>query len=88
MVPAYYRSRQGRVFRVHRVSQAVDAHRARYVLRAVPVHARDVALATETAREIDTDSLRDRIRLRQIIPTPEETFEQLWQQLRVDLEAV
>ena len=26
--------------------------------------------------------------LHQIVPTPEETFEQLWQQLRIDLEAV
>lgn len=88
MVPAYYRSRQGRVFRVHRVSQSLDARRSRYVLRAVPVRAQDVQLAAETAREIDTDSLRDRIRLHQIVPTPEETFEQLWQQLRIDLEAV
>jgi hypothetical protein len=89
MVPAYYRSRQGRVFRVHRVSQSIDADHARYVLRAVPLRAGGVPPVTaEAAREVDTASLRDRIRLRQIVPTPEETFEQLWQQLRVDLETL
>jgi hypothetical protein len=88
MVPAYYRSQRGRVFRVHRVSEAIDAHHARYVLRAVPVRLDDARLATEAAREVDTESLRDRIRLRQVVMTPEETFEQLWQQLRVELETV
>jgi hypothetical protein len=85
MVPAYYRSERGRVYRVYRVSQAIDAQHARYVLRAVPVRTEDAPLASEAAQEIDTDSLRDQIRLRQSIRTPEQTFEQLWQQLRLDL---
>jgi hypothetical protein len=85
MVPAYYRSQGGRVYRVHRVSEALDAQRARYLLRAVPVRVEDAPLAAEAAREVDTESLRDRIRLRQVVPTPEQTFEQLWQQLRLDL---
>ena len=34
-----------------------------------------------------TDLVRDKIRHRQIIPTPEATFEQLWQQLRLDIDA-
>jgi hypothetical protein len=41
----------------------------------------------EVARELDTASVRDRIALRQTIPTPEDTYEQLWQQLRLDLDA-
>ena len=85
MVPAYYRSQAGRVYRVHRVSEAVDAERARYLLRAVPIRVEDAPLAAEVAREMDTESLRDCIRLRQAVPTPEQTFEQLWQQLRLDL---
>ena len=73
------------MYRVCRVSETIDANQARYVLRAVPVRAEDAPLAAEAAREIDTESLRDRIRLRQAVPTPEQTFEQLWQQLRLDL---
>jgi hypothetical protein len=86
MVPAYYRSRGGRVYRVLRVSQTIDARHARYVLRAVPVRAQDALQASEAAQVIDTESLRDRIRLRQVVPTPEQTYEQLWQQLRLDLD--
>ena len=85
MVPAYYRSRGGRVYRVYRHSQTLDADRSRYVLRAVPVRAADASTAAEAVQVIDTESLRDRIRLRQVVPTPEQTFEQLWQQLRLDL---
>ena len=85
MVPAYYRSQLGRVYRVQRLSQAIDAQHARYVLRAVLVRVEDAPLAAEATREVDTDELRDRIRLRQTVPTPEQTFEQLWQQLRLDL---
>ena len=86
MVPAYYRTPCGRVYRVHRVSQTIDAQRARYVLRAVPVRAPDATHATEAVQDVDTESLRDRIRLRQVVPTPEQTYEQLWQQLRLDLD--
>ena len=85
MVPAYYRSRGGRVYRVYRHSQILDADRSRYVLRAVPVRAVDASTVAEAVQVIDRESLRDRIRLRQAVPTPEQTYEQLWQQLRLDL---
>ena len=35
---------------------------------------------------LDTTLVRDKIALGQAIPTPEETFEELWQQLRLDLD--
>ena len=41
----------------------------------------------EASREIDTALMRDKIHRGQVVPTPEETFEQLWQQLRLDLDA-
>jgi hypothetical protein len=86
MVPAYYRSRGGRVYRVFRISQTIDAQHSRYVLRAVPVRAQDAPQAAEAAQVVDAETLRDRIRLRQVVPTPEQTYEQLWQQLRLDLD--
>jgi hypothetical protein len=55
----------------------------RYVLRATPLGAD--AAAREASFEIDADLVRDKIRRGQAIPTPEETYEQLWQQLRLDL---
>ena len=76
------------MFRVHRVSQALDERRARFVLRAVPVGITDARLTTETTRDLDAESLRDRIRLRQVVATPEQMFEQLWQQLRLDLDSL
>ena len=85
-VPAYCTSRQGKVFRVMRSSELVGPERVRYALRAVPIvlHGQDPGI--EVAREYDTTLVRDKIGLRQAIPTPEETFEQLWQQLRLDLD--
>jgi hypothetical protein len=85
-VPPYCTSRQGKVFRVTRSSELVAPDRVRYALRALPivVHAQEVAV--EVAREYDTTLVRDKIALGQSIPTPEETYEELWQQLRVDLD--
>jgi hypothetical protein len=53
----------------------------------VPVKLQSDDRGVEVAREMDTASVRDKIALRQTIATPEETYEQLWQQLRLDLDA-
>ncbi len=84
-VPAYCTSRQGKVFRISRSSELVAADRVRYALRAVPIFLRGQDAVVEVAREYDTTLVRDKIGLGQAIPTPEETFEDLWQQLRLDL---
>jgi hypothetical protein len=86
VVPPYCRSRVGRVFRVQRSSELIGPNRVRYALRAVPIKrdAQDAGL--EVAREFETSLVRDKLALHQVIPTPEETFEQLWQQLRLDLD--
>ena len=85
-VPGYCASRQGKVFRVTRSSELVGRDRVRYVLRAVPIVLHRQAAEIEVAREYDTRLVRDKIALGQTIPTPEETYEQLWQQLRLDLD--
>lgn len=86
VVPAYCRSRDGRVYRVLRSSTLLTPDRVRYALRGMPIN-HDETLAHEVTREFDTALVREKIALRQTIPTPEETFEALWQQLRVDLDA-
>lgn len=71
-----------------RSSQLVAPDRVRFVLRAQPIKAAgngDTGL--ERAREVDADLIRDKIQHRQAIPTPEATYEALWQQLRLDLDA-
>jgi hypothetical protein len=85
VVPAYCRTRAGRVYRVQRSSALVAADRVRYALRAVPVK-QDGDAGHEVTAEFDTSQVRDKIAQRQSIPTPEETFESLWQQLRLDLD--
>jgi hypothetical protein len=85
VVPAYCRSRSGCVYRVRRVVEELGPERMRYTLRATPLTGAEPA---ETSREIDAALLRDMIAHRQIVPTPEDTFEQLWQQLRLDVDAV
>jgi alkanesulfonate monooxygenase SsuD/methylene tetrahydromethanopterin reductase-like flavin-dependent oxidoreductase (luciferase family) len=87
VVPAYCRSASGRVFRVLRSSQLIAPDRVRFALRAQPIRADNDAADLELARELDADLIRDKILNRQAIPTPETTFEDLWQQLRIDLEA-
>jgi hypothetical protein len=86
MVPAYCTSRHGKVFRVSRSSELVAPDRVRYALRAVPIFLRGQESTVEVAREYDTSLVRDKIGLGQAIPTPEDTFEELWQQLRLDLD--
>ena len=85
-VPAYCTSRQGRVFRVVRSSELVAPDKVRYVLRAEPLGPHAVDARVEVAREFDTTLVRAKIALGQAIPAPEETFEELWQQLRLDLD--
>lgn len=88
-VPAYYRTRRGRMFRIQRATEQADGG-SRFVLRAFAVQA-DANGATRPAAEVGQDvslqDLRERIR-RRVVGTPEHTFEQLWQQLRADLEAL
>jgi len=87
VVPAYCRSSSGRVFRVLRWSEEVGPNRVRFVLRAQAITATGAANDVERARELDADLIRDKIANGQAIPTPETTFEELWQQLRLDLDA-
>ena len=84
-VPQYCRSRNGRVYRVQRSSVRLDKDRMRYALRAVPI--RVGAEIFEASCVVETEQMRDKIRLRQVMATPETTFEQLWQQLRLDVDA-
>ncbi|HEY3063162.1 MAG TPA: hypothetical protein VGL99_29660 [Chloroflexota bacterium] len=87
VVPPYCRSRTGRVFRIHRVAERLAPDRMRYTLRATPLRLVGQVGQLEASREIDSASLREKILRGQVVPTPEETFEQLWQQLRLDLDA-
>jgi len=86
VVPQYCTSRQGKVFRLLRSSALVAPDRVRYALRAVPIKVQPDDSGLEVAYELDSASVRDKIALGQTIPTPEDTYEQLWQQLRLDLD--
>jgi hypothetical protein len=86
VVPPYCRSRQGTVFRISRSSELVGPDRVRYALRAVAIKLSGSDPGVEVACEYDTSFVRDKLSMRQTIPTPEDTFEQLWQQLRLDLD--
>ena len=87
VVPPYCRSRDGRVFRLLRTSH-VAADSVRYSLRAVPVRLDDQPpRIVERSREIEADYVRDKIRHRQAVQSPEATFEELWQQMRLELDA-
>ena len=74
------------MYRVQRSSALIGPNRVRYALRAVPVK-QDGNPGQEVFCEFDTALVRDKLAYRQAIPTPEETFESLWQQLRVDVDA-
>ena len=87
VVPPYCLSRQGRVFRLLRTSELVAPDRMRFALRAVPIKPDGVDAGLEVTCELDTALIRDKIAHGQAIPTPEATFEQLWQRLRLDLDA-
>jgi hypothetical protein len=87
VVPPYCRSRQGRLFRVLRSSELVGPDRIRFTLRAQHIGADGSDPGLELSREVDASFVRDKIAHGQAIPTPEVTFEELWQQLREDLDA-
>jgi hypothetical protein len=58
----------------------------RYALRATPIKPTDTWAGLEASREVDTDLVRDKLANGQAIPTPEATYEDLWAQLRNDLD--
>ena len=87
VVPPYCQSRRGRVFRVLRSSALVAPDRMRFALRALPILIGSDDAGLEVVRDYITSEVRDKIVNHQSIPTPEETFEQLWQQLRLELDA-
>jgi hypothetical protein len=74
------------VFRVVRSSRAVGPDTIRYALRATPIKPDAQAHGLEATRDLDTSTLLDKIANRQAVPTPEATFEELWAQLRIDLD--
>jgi hypothetical protein len=86
VVPPYCQSRRGRLFRVLRSSRLVAPDRMRFVLRAMPIMIGSEDAGLEVAREYLASDVRDKIVNHQAIPTPEETFELLWEQLRLDLD--
>ena len=87
VVPPYCRTLGGRVFRVLRSSEMVAPDRVRFVLRAQAINALDSSHDLELARELDAELIRDKLACGQAIPTPETTFEELWGQLRFDLDS-
>jgi hypothetical protein len=87
VVPPYCRSMGGQMFRVLRFSEMVAPDRVRFSLRAQALSPHSACSDLELAREVDTAQIRDKIANRHVIPTPESTFEALWEQLRVDLDA-
>ena len=75
------------MFRLLRNSELIAPDRMRFALRAVPIKPSSIDVGLEVTREVDAALVRDKIAHGQAIPTPEDTFEQLWQQLRLDLDA-
>jgi hypothetical protein len=86
VVPAYGRSRGGRVFRLIRTSEPIDASVRRYRLKAVPVSLGDSSAPREVATDVDATIQLDKLRLGQVVSTPESIFENLWEQLQIDLD--
>jgi hypothetical protein len=84
-VPEYYTGRNGRVFRLRRRHHSTDEG-IRYVLSAVAVGAQEPA--AEQGREVKADRLGEQIARGVVVETPEQHFEALWQQLRLDLDSV
>ena len=79
-------SRAGKVFRLLRSSQFLAPDRMRYALRVVPIKFNDIDTGLEATREFDAGSVLDKVVNHQAIQTPEETFEQLWQQLQQEVD--
>jgi hypothetical protein len=86
VVPPYCRSRSGKVFRLTRASEVIAPDRVRYELRATPIKPGDSADALAATREVNAELLLDKLAHGQAVPTPEATFEDLWAQLRIELD--
>jgi hypothetical protein len=86
-VPPYCRDRQGRVFRVLRSSRLVAPDRVRFSLRAQSITVEGGDPGLEMSRELDSELILDKVANGQAVPTPEGTFEDLWQQLRQALDS-
>jgi hypothetical protein len=86
VVPPYAVSRDGKVFRLLRSSQFLAPNRMRYALRAVPIKSDGLDNGLEASREFDASSVLDKVSNHQAIPTPEQTFEQLWHQLQQEVD--
>jgi hypothetical protein len=86
VVPPYCCSRKGRVFRLLRSSELVGSDRIRFGLRAQPIAATGTNCELERSLELEASLLLDKAAHGQAVPTPEATFETLWQQLRQDLD--
>lgn len=90
MVPTYYRSRHGRVFRLQRIRERANGGQERLILRAIPIVVSPGNGSTRPLQvdvALDESELRGRLRNGLAVLTPEQVLEQLWQQLRLDLEA-
>jgi len=74
------------VFRVIRSSRVVAPDTIRYALRATPIKPELHAQGLEASRDLSAATVLDKIAHRQAVPTPEATFEELWMQLRTDLD--
>ena len=58
----------------------------RFILRAMPIMVGSDDAGLEVVRDYIANEVRDKIVNHQAIPTPEDTFEQLWQQLQLELD--
>ncbi len=97
-VPQYHHSRRGRVFRLERRHDAPGEGVTRYLLRAVPVRPASAngadttngpgASLLEVTQEFGVAHLRDKLAYHQDVPTPELIFENLWQRLRLEIDAL
>ncbi len=89
-VPLYYRSRAGRVFRLQRRHEPAGNEGGRYGLCAFDVRRTPPAEqpVAQAWNESSADELREKLRLGHMIRTPEQSFEQLWQRMRMELESL
>lgn len=80
------------MFRLQRTCERSVDGGTRYVVRAFLVRGGDDPFAqqapvAELGRDLNAELLADKLRHHQAVLTPEAIFEQLWQQLRLELDA-
>lgn len=85
VVPPYCRDRLGRVYRILRSSQLIAPDRVRFSLRAQTIRLDAADPGIEVSRELEAGLLLDKAANRQVVPSPESVFEQLWHELHLDL---